>query len=192
MPGILTLKQQLFVDYYLGESNGNATEAARLAGYAGRENTLATVGKENLKKPDVWAEVTRRMAESAMTSDEVLSRTSAIARGSLGDFLDITEDGDWKLNLPRAKKAAKLGLLKKLKCTKFGVEIELHDPLTALNLLGKRHRLWNDGGNTEVDVKILNVILDALPEELRNDVIQQIEAAFSIEVSESTSEVTQA
>ena len=30
----LTYKQRLFVSAYLGEANGNATEAARIAGYA--------------------------------------------------------------------------------------------------------------------------------------------------------------
>jgi len=47
----LTLKQQLFVEAYLGEAKGNATEAARIAGYKGNEITLAAVGAENLRKP---------------------------------------------------------------------------------------------------------------------------------------------
>jgi len=43
----LTIKQQKFVDSY----SGNATEAARLAGYAGNDTTLASIGNENLRKP---------------------------------------------------------------------------------------------------------------------------------------------
>lgn len=45
----LTPKQQLFVSEYL--KTGNATEAARKAGYKGNDVTLSSVGKENLRKP---------------------------------------------------------------------------------------------------------------------------------------------
>lgn len=47
----LTPKQELFVSEYL--KTGNATEAARRAGYKGNDNTLAQVGNENLRKPNV-------------------------------------------------------------------------------------------------------------------------------------------
>jgi phage terminase small subunit len=42
----LTIKQQRFVDFY----DGNATDAARKAGYRGNINTLKQVGAENLAK----------------------------------------------------------------------------------------------------------------------------------------------
>lgn len=45
----LTAKQQKFVDAF----TGNATDAARKAGYAGNDATLAQVGYENLRKPEV-------------------------------------------------------------------------------------------------------------------------------------------
>lgn len=47
----LTEKQRRFVEAYMGEAKGNATEAARLAGYKGNRATLQAVGKENLSKP---------------------------------------------------------------------------------------------------------------------------------------------
>lgn len=47
----LTPKQQLFVSEYL--KTGNATEAARRAGYKGNDVTLCAVGAENLRKPQV-------------------------------------------------------------------------------------------------------------------------------------------
>ena len=47
----LTPKQQLFVSEYL--KTGNATEAARKAGYKGNEETLRSIGKENLTKPPI-------------------------------------------------------------------------------------------------------------------------------------------
>ena len=47
----LTIKQQTFVAEYL--KTGNATEAARRAGYKGNDNTLRVVGQENLLKPAI-------------------------------------------------------------------------------------------------------------------------------------------
>jgi len=41
-----TPKQQRFIDFY----DGNATDAARKAGYKGNDNTLAQMGDQNLRK----------------------------------------------------------------------------------------------------------------------------------------------
>ena len=49
----LTRKQALFVEAYCGEAAGNATEAARLAGYKGNRRTLAAVGYENLRRSTI-------------------------------------------------------------------------------------------------------------------------------------------
>lgn len=56
-PRKLTTKQEKFVAAYIGRANGNATESARLAGYTGSENTLKSVGNENMTKPDILAEI---------------------------------------------------------------------------------------------------------------------------------------
>lgn len=49
----LSIKQTKFVAAYLGEAKGNATEAARMAGYKGNDVTLGAVGYENINKPHV-------------------------------------------------------------------------------------------------------------------------------------------
>ena len=57
----LTPKQQIFVSEYL--KTGNATEAARRAGYKGNDNTLGQVGNENLRKPKVVELIKSKEAE---------------------------------------------------------------------------------------------------------------------------------
>lgn len=52
----LTVKQQRFVNFY----DGNGVAAARNAGYKGDDNTLASVSKENLRKPHIAAELKLR------------------------------------------------------------------------------------------------------------------------------------
>lgn len=66
----LTPKQQAFIDVYLGEAKGNATESARLAGYKGNDVTLGQVGAENLKKPQILTAIRNR-------SQEVLKKNEA-------------------------------------------------------------------------------------------------------------------
>lgn len=51
----LSLKQERFIAAYLGPARGNATEAARQAGYKGNAETLAEVGRQNLGKPGIAA-----------------------------------------------------------------------------------------------------------------------------------------
>lgn len=86
----LTAKQKLFVAAYLEVLN--ATEAARLASYKGNDVTLAAVGYENLRKPQIKAAIDAALHERAMGFEEVLSRISDIGRGDLGEFLGLSVD----------------------------------------------------------------------------------------------------
>lgn len=86
----LTHKQKLFALAYLGEANGNATEAARLAGYRGNDVTLASVGLENLRKPQISALIEARLSEAAMSGLDILRRLTGIARRE-GDDVTVKD-----------------------------------------------------------------------------------------------------
>lgn len=58
-PG-LTLQVRRFVDAYCGSAKGNATEAARQAGYKGKPNVLAVQGTRLLRKANVRAAIAER------------------------------------------------------------------------------------------------------------------------------------
>lgn len=75
----LTAKQQLFCEFYIGAANGNATEAARLAGYKGTDETLRAIGSQNLTKLNISEFCQERVNEVALSADKVLSELSAIA-----------------------------------------------------------------------------------------------------------------
>lgn len=79
----LTEKQRRFVEAYMGKARGNATEAARLAGYKGNRETLASVGKENLRKPQIREAIGERVERDplVMTREDAQRRLSAIAMG---------------------------------------------------------------------------------------------------------------
>jgi len=139
-----------FVDAYIGPANCNAAKAARLAGYA--EASAKVQGHRNLQVPEVKAAISERLDELAMPAKEVLARLTGIARGSLGDFVEVLPEGKWRLDLERAEREGSLYLIHELSETEHGPKIKLHDPLTALQLLGKHHRLFID--KTEAEVKV--------------------------------------
>lgn len=159
----LTGKQTAFVNAYLGEAKFNATEAARIAGYEGNDATLAQIGYENLRKPDIETQVKARFNESTMSANEVLARLTEIASGRITDFLN--EDGAFSLQI--TKQRGKAHLLKKLKIKRSAkkvdsltegdeesretletslvhedVELEMYSAHEALRDLGRFHKLF--------------------------------------------------
>ncbi len=157
----LTYKQRLFVDAYLGRANGNATEAARLAGYKGSEVTLASVGYENLRKPQIAARIEARLTASAMSASEVLARLSEQARASLDDFGQGLGDR-LLLDLGKAQRRGKLRLLKKLSYNQNGdPAIELYSAQAALKLLAQYHGLLSASRDDELDGLLDRLLAEA-------------------------------
>ena len=85
----LTPKQKAFADEYL--ICGNATEAARKAGYS--EKTAAVIGNENLKKPNVIEYIAERQKQidDSRIADvkEVMEFYSSVLRGEVKDQFDM-------------------------------------------------------------------------------------------------------
>lgn len=71
----LTPKQQAFVDAYAG----NGTSAARAAGYAGDDATLATTASRLLKKAEVRAALDKRVAVVEQAKADVVAAAGRIA-----------------------------------------------------------------------------------------------------------------
>lgn len=78
-------KQQAFADYYI--ECGNATEAAKKAGYS--EATARQIGTENLSKPSISEYIAARMEEQAKKrvadANEVIEFFTAVMRGEVKD-----------------------------------------------------------------------------------------------------------
>lgn len=68
----LTEKQRRFVEAFTGVSRGNATDAARRAGYRGSDATLRAIGAENLTKPNIAAAINE--ANREVRSEALMSR----------------------------------------------------------------------------------------------------------------------
>lgn len=77
----LTKKQKRFADEYI--ISGNLTQSAIRAGYS--ERTAATIGSENIRKPNIKRYIDERLEEleasKYLSMEEALQITASIARG---------------------------------------------------------------------------------------------------------------
>lgn len=118
----LTPKQRAFVDYYI--QCGNATEAAKKAGY--NEKSARQIGTENLSKPVISSYIQERMKQiessRIATGEEVLRYLTSVMRGEEKDA--------------------------------FGLEIAIQDRTRAAELLGKRFRLFTEKVETTTNTMV--------------------------------------
>ena len=118
----LTPKQRAFADYYI--ECGNATEAAKRAGYS--EKTAYAIGNENLNKLEISEYIAARMEEQTKKrvadANEVIEFYTAVMRGEVKD--------------------------------QFGLDSSLSDRLKAADSLAKRLAVaeQNQGGGDVVRV----------------------------------------
>jgi phage terminase small subunit len=161
----LSNKQKMFIEEYL--ISFNATQAAIDAGYS--EKSAATIGSENIRKPHISKAIKKRLSERAMSADEVLDRLANMARGDMGDFMDIGSISI-SLDLNKAKDLGLTHLIKKVKdrsvmtIDKDGIEtethtleVELHDAQSALVHLGRHHKIFVDRmehSGSDINIKV--------------------------------------
>lgn len=132
--GKLTPKQQAFADYYI--ETGNATEAARKAGYKG--NNLNRVASENLTKLVIKNYIEERMAqkdnERVASQDEILEFLTKVMRGELTEQIPVGKgEGYFELD---------------------DKDTYVKDRVKAAELLGKRYVMWTDRQQVEGNVGV--------------------------------------
>lgn len=140
----LTEKQRRFVDYYV--ETGNASEAARRAGYA--EKAAYRTGSENLRKPQVKAAINARLKEledkRIAKADEVMQFLTSTLRGEIKEERIVVEGtGDGRSDARIIK-----------------VQVSARDRLEAAKSLLKRYPM-------ELDTKEQKLKLQKLETEIR-------------------------
>ena len=124
----LTEKQKRFCDYYI--EVGNATEAARKAGYS--KKTARFIGNENLTKPNIKVYIDKKLKEleneRIAKAEEVLKYLTSVMRGEETEEVVVVEAiGDFQS-----------------KATTVEKEISAKDRIKAAELIGKRYAMWTD------------------------------------------------
>lgn len=155
----ISYKHKAFIDEYF-RCNMNATEAYFNVYSSKNRNNARTSAATLLAKPNIQEEINRRLTEKAMGSDEVLARLSAMARASLLPFIKITDEGFVYFDFSHPDAKEYLFLIKKIKTKRTRrlegkgessevwedewVEVELHDSQSALEKIGKYHKMFID------------------------------------------------
>ncbi len=164
----LNSRQRAFVERYL--ANGyNATEAALFVGYSPR--SAASIGSENLQKPEIAELISARLSAAAMSADEAMARLAGHARGSMADFLSFEDvpagkDGDGnvitrrvvRLDLDKAERAGVLHLIQHYRVTAEGVSIKLYDAQEALTTIIRTHGLLSGIDWTKIPEPIVKAL----------------------------------
>ena len=133
----LTPKQKAFADYYI--ETGNATEAAKKAGYSA--TSARQIATENLSKPSITEYIAERTAPTEAkriaTADEVMQFFSDVMQGKVKDQFGLDASLSDRLNAGKE-------LMKRYAAGGFNVGVTKRedDPLTA-SLKEEAERLNN-------------------------------------------------
>lgn len=132
----LSNKRRIFIEEYL--KCWDQTKAARKAGY----RHPSVMGNRLMKVKEIQDLITERIKEKTMGADEVLIRLAAQARSSISDVIEPTGSRTFLIDTDKVEKFGHL--IKKIRHTKNGIEIELYSSQQALELIGKHHGLFKD------------------------------------------------
>lgn len=145
----LTEKQKRFIDYYI--ETGNATEAARRAGYS--EKTAKQIGSENLTKLDFFIKEGLKELEDKRIAkvEEVLKHLTAAMRGEIEEEVVVVEG--------IGEGASRAKIVKK--------QISAKERIKAAELLGKRYALFTEKVDIEGNMGV--VIVDDIEEDGSDD-----------------------
>src|SRR5208337_4877141 len=115
-------------------------------------------GHENVRKSQVRAAIDAGLKGCVMPANEVLARLSEIASTGLEPFMEVSEFGAWSLNVAKAKNAGRLWMLKKIKPTELGTEIEAYSALDALDKLAKVHGLYLERSEVTTNTPVVKQV----------------------------------
>jgi len=159
----LSYQQRMFVEYYLGESEASAADAARRAGYRCPE----TLGPRLVKRSAIRAAIDARVETAAIAANEILARIADVATSDLLNFIAVDPHGDWKVDLKQVQRLGLGHLIKRLRKNKDGTsEIELEARVPALLKLGDHYKLWKGEAQSQFD---LAEMLDEVDAQLQRE-----------------------
>jgi phage terminase small subunit len=140
-------KQERFVQEYLVDLN--ATQAAIRAGYS--KKTAASIGAENLIKPEIAVAITKGKAELAketgVTAKNVIAEMARVGFANMQDYLDLSDPENPTIDLSKIT-PEQASTIAETRVERKGIQrrvtIKLHDKLNALVNLGKHLGLFSD------------------------------------------------
>jgi phage terminase small subunit len=154
----LTSKQEVFVAEYLKDLN--ATQAAIRAGYS--KKTAESIGAENLRKPQIQSKIQEAMAKRSertqVDQDNVIKELAKVAFSNMCDVADWGPEIGIRLHESDSISDTARGAVQKIKrrlskdndgnYSVDSLEIQLHDKLKALEMLGRHLGMFDGSGSS--------------------------------------------
>jgi len=158
----------------------NATKAYLSTHPDSSYNAARSSAADFLTRPNIKAEVARRLEEKHMSAEEAMERISDIARGDVSQLMDVSSVG-FNLDMAKAKEAGLTKLIKKVKqkTTTYlakkeseedrevtELEIELYNAHDAARDILKLHGKLGGGGNSQRENAAENSKIPVTPSQL--------------------------
>jgi phage terminase small subunit len=140
-----SLKEKRFINAYLGAAQGNASEAARIAGY----KDGGEFGYRLLKKVEIRAHIDDVLMAEAMTPAEILHELRDVATAEWRDFITVRTN-------PKTGDVIE-------------VKMDLAAKMKALELNGKYHNMYTESVNLSGNVVIVREYREGAPKERDDD-----------------------
>lgn len=149
----LTIRRRMFVEAITGPATGNATKAARMAGYAdSNSKSLGATAARLLGFVSIQKAIARTMASRRLDPQSVKIGIAEIATSDMSNFLRV-EDGQPVFDWNAAAAAGAIGQIKEWVDEGHDAgdgpviikrKFKIHDRLRALELLAKINGLLKD------------------------------------------------
>ncbi|QIB67813.1 terminase small subunit [Aminipila butyrica] len=149
---ILTEKQKRFIDYYI--EIGNATEAAKKAGYnAKSDRAYQNIGSENLSKlGDLINEKLSEIASDRIAvATEIMEYLTAVMRREHKENIVVTIKEEQSKYVPDENGTMRKQTVKTEVPKTVEIPARLVDANKAAELLGKRYRLFTDNFDVNIE-----------------------------------------
>jgi len=174
-----TLDELALIDAYF-EENMNGTRAYMKGHPNSSYEAARSSASAILTKPNIRAEIKRRLDEKAMSAEEAIYRLGEIGRADLFPFVRFDDDGFVYFNFADPDAKRHLFLIKKIKSKRERrlegkgddaeawegewVEVELHDAHAAIRDILKLHGKFTDRvdlttGGEKLPAAVVNVYL---------------------------------
>lgn len=156
---MLTPKEELFVDNYL--RTFNKTKAAEgLYPETLTRHQLCIRGAKLFKKPRIQRAIALRLQERVASTDELLDRWSEQVRSEYSSYIRV----DGTVDIEQLIADGKSHLIKRIRPTRFGLDVEFYDAQKAQEMLARYYGLFDDSIRVKDGVQVLVKYVDEVIE----------------------------
>lgn len=144
--------QQRWIDYYI--ETGNATEAAKLAGYRAKTDAaFRAIGAQNLTKLNYFVQqrLAEKSAERIAKQDEILETLTRILRREATETVVLTTKTAQTYTNEQGRRVTETKEEPQL----VEIPTKISDVNRAAELLGKRYGLYKDGAGMAAPVTVM-------------------------------------